>query len=1051
MPALASFHRRRKTAKPIKKPDQEDVWRRSLYVLGLETIAQHPSSSHIPTIAMATPTRAQSETGPLTGSSQGPTPPKQPLSFLDLPSETQKEIFSHVGTPLSFLQLFRWAKAASAHWTFDTGLTKQIYRSFYIIFPDEDDPSNDSPFDSLAGGFETFATSEYNYAQYLKELILETQSAGEKGERTYRHYHYDVSCGKFMNTLLLLTLRKAVALETFRWDIRVELSRPVFKALHQIAAIQNLHLRMQAGPSMYQPLPPLPTSLLPPVSDGGESSSSALPLLPEVVPVPSGGVNSLKFGNKIAKMCQKPPYSKVETRASPPTLSGFKKLKRLTVLDMDTLEYVDELRDCLRGSPGLSTLALSFSEAMVARSRKPQSPPETASDDDSDQEDELFGQPILPSGPSLTNPAPGAADPNAPTKIQKAVEEKERQQGALGRILGVENIASKPKPKVEKQKPEEDPKRRFIRNLAPVAAKLMSYLKPGSDITEEGQNTLQMIEKAARLYLDAENVKLEEREAVPAPNVESGAAKVKPSSSSTDSGASHGAAFSESPGLFREPGKTKTSVDDLETSNPDDIDVDEPEGTELAIEFETTANEGLCEESNFDPLMPREAEAVTQEPANVPEPDTLTGSEYDELQQKVREISDEVPAIGRTLQAMLDMRAELKKRSESLHNDLTSLKSGSEVETTGIKNAEGLNAELDEITRKVDGISSRVQEAYTSIRQNLSTDRLKALDQEMSEYVRGTRGLTLESLSIYLIPMKASFLSRGIDLNVLQSITLLNVGSQTPFWNLMAKENKLLPLPLHKVHTDHVTVPLLSCLSQLNNLTELILMERVAKDRGEGTSAKTTVTIEHIRKSVLRKHATTLRVLVVRNDTLSLEWDFNIKTMMLLCQRAKKLEELACSFGTSTMHTLLQYMPSLSSLRVLHTIMLHTDDNCTWVMREFRKFTVDAIAHNPDMKLEYLALDRSVDRLVRRMPLRKLASEKAKELDWTSAKALAQLVMGSSAGGWGDESKYDFPDSEDDEDGIVKTGLRVETIDGFRISDVVGIRIFEPSVLTGKL
>lgn len=94
--------------------------------------------------------------------------------------------------------------------------SEELYRSFHILFPDEDDPSNDYPFDSLAGGLETFVTSEYNYAGYLKEFIMETQSGGEKGERAYRHYLLDVSCGKFMNTLLLLTLRKAKVLETFR-------------------------------------------------------------------------------------------------------------------------------------------------------------------------------------------------------------------------------------------------------------------------------------------------------------------------------------------------------------------------------------------------------------------------------------------------------------------------------------------------------------------------------------------------------------------------------------------------------------------------------------------------------------------------------------------------------------------------------------------------------------------------------------------------------------------------------------------------------------------
>lgn len=158
-----------------------------------------------------------------------------------------------------------------------------------------------------------------------------------------------------------------------------------------------------------------------------------------------------------------------------------------------------------------------------------------------------------------------------------------------------------------------------------------------------------------------------------------------------------------------------------------------------------------------------------------------------------------------------------------------------------------------------------------------------------------------------------------------------------------------------------------------------------------------------------------------------------------------------------TQHTLLQYMSGLSSLRVFHTIHFRNDDNCTWVMKEFRKFAVDAIAHNPDMKLEYLALDTSVDRLVRRkpMPKPKVEKGKGKEMNWTSAKALAELVMGSNTGTWGDASKYDFPDSEDDEEdgegGIVKTGLRVETVDGVSFSDVYGVRIFERDVITGKL
>jgi hypothetical protein len=93
---------------------------------------------------------------------------------------------------------------------------EHLYRSFHIVFPDDEDPASDSPIDGLACGLDTFVTSEYDYAKHLREIVLEAVSGGDKGERAYRHYLYDVSCGKFLNTLLLLTLRKAKSLETFK-------------------------------------------------------------------------------------------------------------------------------------------------------------------------------------------------------------------------------------------------------------------------------------------------------------------------------------------------------------------------------------------------------------------------------------------------------------------------------------------------------------------------------------------------------------------------------------------------------------------------------------------------------------------------------------------------------------------------------------------------------------------------------------------------------------------------------------------------------------------
>jgi hypothetical protein len=143
-------------------------------------------------------------------------------------------------------------------------------------------------------------------------------------------------------------------------------------------------------------------------------------------------------------------------------------------------------------------------------------------------------------------------------------------------------------------------------------------------------------------------------------------------------------------------------------------------------------------------------------------------------------------------------------------------------------------------------------------------------------------------------------------------------------------------------------------------------------------------------------------------------------------------------------------------------------------MREFRKFAVDNIAHNPGMKLEYLALETSVERLVRRAPVQKVVVDKkgkGKEKLSTKGKTLAQLALAqhtswSSTSGIGiGNAGLDglslapipgYPTSwdESDEDDLDiggKMGLRIETVEGIRFSDVSGVRIFEKDILLGRL
>ncbi|KAM3067656.1 hypothetical protein ACMFMF_009650 [Clarireedia jacksonii] len=803
---------------------------------------------------------------------------KSPI--LNLPRECKSEILSHATT-----QDLIAVSLVSKH--FRDLAAEHLYRSFHIVFPDDDAPSNESPIDSLAGGLDTFTTSDYNYARYLKEIILETLTGGDKGERMYRHYLYDESCGKFMNTLLLLTLRKAKALETFRWDIRVELSRPVFKELHKITALQHLHLRMQAGKSIYQTPPPLPSSSSSPLK-GPSASNTHSPYLP---PYPSF-INNFAAA-KTDKNSTSPKKSTSDQK--PPTISGFKNLKSLAVLDMDTLDYISEIKECIENSSTtLTAVKLSFSDSLAGKSRKP--PPDIPSDEESEAEDD-FGQII----PAISGPSQPSVDPYAPSKAIQAMEEKKAQEAVLGKLFGIEqpNLKDKSKPSKtdddSESKPEEKPHLMMLRELPKLAAKIMAnHGAGGGDSDETAKEVVAMLEEATQKYIDStsdgskKKRKEEKKEETRKPDETE--ATSSDASGGKGKGVNEETETQEQPSLFDEskPAAEK-STNDKDISSPEDIDIEEPEAQDVVVETENIDN---------------------------------TSVSTTESEKEVKEVS--------TGTAPLEDPAAIT----------------SELKANGPSPSSKLIISTDDSTLNPDQISTNTA-------------------AEMSAYIRKTRGLTLEALSISLIPLKATTLLKAIDITVLRSLTLLNVGPQAPFWNLVARENKSTPLPLCNIYTDNVTPPFLACVHRLQKVEELLLLERSSRTRVESTAAKTTVTMEMIRRLALKKHAVSLRVLMLHNDETG-DWDVDIKTAALLCRKAKKLEELAGIFDVTTMHVLHQNLTGLESLRALHAIEFRSEDTCMWVIKEFRKFTMDNVAHDPSSKLEYLALEKSVEQLVRK-------------------------------------------------------------------------------------
>jgi hypothetical protein len=139
----------------------------------------------------------------------------------------------------------------------------------------------------------------------------------------------------------------------------------------------------------------------------------------------------------------------------------------------------------------------------------------------------------------------------------------------------------------------------------------------------------------------------------------------------------------------------------------------------------------------------------------------------------------------------------------------------------------------------------------------------------------------------------------------------------------------------------------------------------------------------------------------------------------------------------------------------MHIINFRNDDTCHWVIREIRKFAVDSVAHNPEMKLEYIALENTVERLVRRMKKPKpkgkgkaVEKGKGKEVDISSPSVMFPTLDSLLSPPVVSESSEDESVNSEDE---VGPGLKLETLEGVRFYDIYGVRIFRKDVMMGRL
>jgi hypothetical protein len=577
---------------------------------------------------------------------------------------------------------------------------------------------------------------------------------------------------------------------------------------------------------------------------------------------------------------------------------------------MDSLDYISEINKCIVGSwTTLTSLKLSFSEVLSTKSKKPQ--PELHSDDDSDPDDD-FTQ-LVPAGPGggPPPPAPLSGPSDAPTKAIKAQEEKKKQELVLARIFGIKVTAREPSPPPAPElakKLAEDPRRALVMNLTPLGNLLLKMINHEGDESEIGKAALSVVTRASQAYLDSldeekqaqdkasgEGKAAGEGKASDKENVSTGEkSRDSPQEATNEASATPAAApdppsqdsskslETETPerGLFDEPDKKKKprGKPDSEIANPDDIDIEAPEPSD-------DASDGTPEEPDQDV----DEAAQTGDAAPASEEKTL----------KVADKSSGPQSEPKTTNSEFYKFYVLNKErlQKALENVLTQRDS---IEVTDA--ADRLKRE--NLLKAADAYMSDLIQLEVQFKDSLSASQThqgaSGGAEKISDYVRQTRGLNLETLSIYLIPIKAGVLMKAINIQVLRSITLLEVGHQNLFWATAAKHNAISPLPLRKIYTDNVTLHFLAFVHNLECVEDLLMVERKPPASVESLTTKTSVTMDQIRRTVLRKHVGTLKVLMIQNDDTS-DWDLNTESAVLLCKRAKNLEELAVSFGTRTM------------------------------------------------------------------------------------------------------------------------------------------------------
>lgn len=145
-------------------------------------------------------------------------------------------------------------------------------------------------------------------------------------------------------------------------------------------------------------------------------------------------------------------------------------------------------------------------------------------------------------------------------------------------------------------------------------------------------------------------------------------------------------------------------------------------------------------------------------------------------------------------------------------------------------------------------------------------------------------------------------------------------------------------------------------------------------------------------------------------------------------------------------------------LTALHIIRFRNDDECSWVMQQILNFIVDILSHNPQLPLEYIAIDNNKVERVRRSVRDESGQSKTGEGQNVKLQANNQQSESMAAV---ETDVYDpylvmpsvelYSDDEGDESGVEEDScLKLESA-SYSLWRGDGPRIFSDQLLNGTL